>query len=237
MPFMTDTTGSNTAATEGSDGHNVIAVSFEDDGNAYKALTSLSELDSQHRVHVSEAVVVVRGDDGEVVVKDSVESTSLPGTSSGGLIGLLIGVLGGPIGVLVGGTYGLFAGSLFDIADSEEADSALAAISSSVALGHTALLAVVDEQSPEVVEAAMSDLDGTVVRRTVADVEAEIAATESAERKAKREARKELVRERHEHDKTAVQAKLEELKAKLHHRGQTETDDAGRAATTAGSTS
>jgi uncharacterized membrane protein len=237
MPFMTDTTGSNTAATEGWDGHNVIAVSFEDDANAYKALTSLTELDSQHRVRVAEAVVVVRGDDGQVVVKDRVESTSLPGTASGGLIGLLIGVLGGPLGVLVGGTYGLFAGSLFDLSDIEEADSALAAISSSVKLGHAALLAVVDEQSPEVVEAAMSDLDGTVVRRTVADVEAEVAAAESAERKAKREARKELIRERDQHDKAAVQAKLEELKAKLHHRGQTETDDAERPAAPAGSTS
>jgi hypothetical protein len=145
------------------------------------------------------------------------------------------GVIGGPLGMLVGGTYGLFAGSLFALADIDEAESALAAISSSVRLGHTALLAVVDEQSPEVVEAAMSDLDGTVVRRTVADVEAEIAATESAERKAKREARKELVRERHEHDKTAVQTKLEELKAKLHRDRQTETDDADRRPATTGS--
>jgi uncharacterized membrane protein len=230
---MTDTTGSSTAATEGWDGHNVIAVAFEDDRNAYKALTSLKELDSQHRVRVAEAAVVVRDQDGQLVVKDRVESTSLPATAGGGLIGLLIGVLGGPLGVLVGGSYGLFVGSLFDLSDIEEADSALAAISGSVRVGHSALLAAVDEQSPEVVDAAMADLDGTVMRRTVADVEAEIAAAESAERKAKREARKELVRERHEHDKTAVQAKLEELKAKLHGR-QTETDDAATPAGGAG---
>jgi uncharacterized membrane protein len=235
MPSMTDTTGSNAAATEGWDGHNVIAVSFEDDRSAYKALTLLKELDSQHRVRVVEAVVVVRDEDGQVVEKDMVESTSLPGAASGGLIGLMIGVLGGPLGVLVGGTYGLFVGSLFDLSDIEESDSALAAISSSVRLGHTALLAVVDEQSPEVVDAAMADLDGTVVRRSVADVEAEIAAAESAERKAKREARKELIRERHEHNTAAVQTKLQELKAKLQKGRKTETDDADRAPATAGS--
>ena len=231
---MTDTTGSNTVA-EGWAGHNVIAVSFEDDRNAYKALTSLKELDSQKRVRVAEAVVAERSQDGQVVEKDRVETTSLPGAASGGLIGLLIGVIGGPLGVLVGGTYGLFVGSLFDLSDITEADSALAQISGSARLGHTALLAVVDERSPEVVDAAMSDLDGTVVRRSVADVEAEIAAAESAERKAKQEARKELVRERHEHDKTAVQGKLEELKAKLHRGRQTETDDADRAPATTGS--
>jgi hypothetical protein len=39
---------------------------------------------------------------------------------------------------------------------------------------------------------------------------------------------KALVRERHEHDKTAVQTKLEELKAELHRGRRTETDDADR---------
>ena len=225
---MTERTGSGKW-----DGHNVIAVSFEDDRAAYKALTSLDELDSQQRVGVRDAVVVVRDEDGQVIVKERIESTFLRATVGGGLIGLLIGVLGGPLGVVVGGISGLIVGSVFDSSAIEDADSALAAISSSVRLGDTALLAVVDEQSAEVVDAAMSDLDGTVVRRPVADVEAEIAAAENAERTAKREARKELIRETHEHDEAAVQAKLEELKAKLNHGRQTETNDA---ATPAGST-
>ena len=72
------------------------------------------------------------------------------------------------------------------------------------------------EQSPEVVDTAMSGPGGAVLRRPVGEVEAEIAAAAEAERKAKREARKELLRSRHEHDKAAVTAKVEELKAKLH---------------------
>ena len=234
MLFMTDTAGANTVA-EGWDGHNVIAVAFEDDRNAYEALTSLKELDSQQRVGVREAVVVERGQDGQVVEKDRVESTSLPATAGGGLLGLLVGVIGGPLGVLVGGTYGVLVGSLFDLSDISEAESALAQISGSARIGHSALLAVVDERSPDVVDAAMAQLGGTVARRSVADVEGEIAAAESAERTAKQEARKELVRERHEHDKTAVQIKLAELKAKLHRGGQTATDDADRASAPAGS--
>jgi hypothetical protein len=61
----------------------------------------------------------------------------------------------------------------------------------------------------------MSGLGGTVVRRSVADVEAKIAAAESAERKARWEARKGLVRGRDGRDKAAVAAKLDDLKAKL----------------------
>jgi uncharacterized membrane protein len=225
MRAMSETTNNtpNTTAADGLDGYSVIAVSFDDDGNAYKALTLLEELASQRRIDVQEAVVVARGDDGQVVTKDSVESSTPPATATGGTLGLLIGIIGGPLGVLVGGTYGLFVGSLFDISDADAADSALGSISSSVKVGHTALLAVVDEPNTEIVDAAMSDLGGTVARRAMAEVEAEIAAAEDAERKAKREARKELNRSRRERDQASVQAKVAELKGKLHHGQQTET--------------
>jgi hypothetical protein len=84
----------------------------------------------------------------------------------------------------------------------------------------------VDEPSTEVVAAAMAGVGGTVARRSVADVEAEIAAAEDAERKAKQEARKELHRQRREHDKAAVDAKVAELKAELHHGQRSESADA-----------
>ena len=49
------------------------------------------------------------------------------------------------------------------------------------------------------------------------------------------DARKQLMKERQETSKASVQAKLEELKGKLHHGKQDETDDADRAPATAGS--
>jgi uncharacterized membrane protein len=216
---MANTSDSQPAA-ETWDGQNVIAVSFEDDRNAYTALTSLKELDSQERVGVREASVVERGEDGQLQSKDSVGPSDMPATAAGGLMGLLLGILGGPLGVLIGGSYGLFVGSLFDLGELTEADSALGEISSTIKTGHTALLAVVDEQSPEVVDAAMAQAGGTVARRRLADVEAEIAAAEDAERTAKREARKELMRGRRDRDKAAIEAKVNELKAKLHHESQ-----------------
>ena len=126
----------------------MIAVSFEDDHEAYHALSLLKELDSQQRMGVQEAVVV-RGEDGQLVEKDGTQSEYLAGTASGGLIGLLLGIIGGPFGVLIGGATGQRLGSLYDLADHEDTDSALGAISSSVQAGRTALLADVVEQSPE----------------------------------------------------------------------------------------
>ncbi len=194
----------------------VILVGFDDDSKAYEALTKLKELDSQHQLDLVEAEVVIRGDDGRVDVKDEVNDFAAGATVTGGLIGLLVGVLGGPLGIIVGGASGLFVGSLFDLDDADETDSALGDLSRTLRPGRHALLAQLQEPSIEVVDAAMADLGGTVLRRGVDDVEAEIAAAEDAQREAKKAARKQLLHQRHEQHKDKIRAKIAELKAKLH---------------------
>src|SRR4029453_15023124 len=104
-------------------------------------------------------------------------------------------VIGGPLGVLIGGATGVLVGSLFDLDDDEATESALSAVSSSVRPGRPALLAVGAEENPEVIDAVMTENGGTVVRRQLADVMAEIAAAEEAQEQAKREARKRLMEE------------------------------------------
>jgi uncharacterized membrane protein len=195
---------------------NVLAVGFDDDRAAFEALTTLKELDSQGQVRVVEAAVVTRSDDGQVHVKDEVGDDQLIGTASGGLIGLVIGILGGPLGVLIGGASGLLLGSLYDMADADDTDSVLGEMSKMVEVGRNSLLAQVVEQSPEVIDAAMARMSGTVVRRAKYEVAGEIAAAEEAQRKAKQEARKELRKECYEEHREQVDAKVAELKSKLH---------------------
>jgi len=198
------------------EGRSVLAVSFQEDSKAYEALTRLKELDSQHQIDLSAAAVVLRGEDGQIAVKDEVGDVDLAGTATGGLLGLLIGILGGPLGILIGGATGLLIGSLFDAEDADDTESVLSDISRSVRVGHTAVLAEVSEQSPEIVDAAMSQLGGSVLRRPVYEVEAEIAAAEHAQRAAKKEARKQLREQRHEKHEKKVHENVEELKAKVH---------------------
>ena len=195
---------------------NVVVVDFTDDESAYGALTALKELDSQGQIKVVDAAVVTRGDDGHIQTKDQVGDDDLAGTASGGIVGLLIGILGGPLGVLLGGATGLTIGSLYDMADADDTDSVLSEVSKTVQTGRNAVLAQVVEQSPEVVDTAMERLSGTVVRRPVYEVESEIAAAQEAQREAKKAARKKLREARHEKRQEEAHAKVEELKAKLH---------------------
>ncbi len=195
---------------------NVVVVNFDEDSKAYEALTSLKELDSQGQVELRAAAVVVRDDDGKVIVKDETGDSYGVGTATGGIVGLLIGVIGGPLGVLLGGATGLLAGSLFDLEKEFHTESALSRISHSVKVGHTALLAELSETSPEVLDSDMARLSGEVSRHPVHEVEAEIAAAEETQHEAARDARKRLHKERHEQHQKEIDAKIEELKAKLH---------------------
>ena len=194
---------------------NVVAVSFSEHSNAYEALNRLKELDGTDEVSVRGAAVVIRGEDGKVVTKEQIGDESWTGTASGGLIGLLIGVLGGPLGIIVGGASGVLVGSLFDEDDMDETESALADISKSVRVGTPALLADVIEENPVAIDAAMANLGGTVLRRSAGDVQAEVAAAEEAQREAKKKARKELRDARHKKHKEEIDAKVADLKAKL----------------------
>jgi uncharacterized membrane protein len=208
---------------EMSNRENVIIVSFPEDSDAYEALTTLKQLDSQHQIDLAGAAVVVRDEDGHVDVKDEVEDSSYAGTVGGAFVGLLIGIIGGPLGILIGGATGVLVGSLFDVQDVDDTESALTDVSKAVRVGQTALLADVTEPSTEVIDAAMQSLGGKILRRTVEDVEAEIATADKAQRAAKREARKQLLEARkqlleaeHEKHKEEIRAKIEELKSKLH---------------------
>ncbi len=198
---------------------NVLVVSFGDnpakDTNAYQALTDLEQLDSQGQIKIADAAVVTRDQDGHIEVKSEVGNDPYLGTASGGLIGLLLGIIGGPLGVLLGGTYGALVGSLFDIDDAETTDSVLGEISKQARATRTVVLAQVDEQSPDVIDAAMARLGGEVMRRPVVVVELELGAAQEAPRWAAREARKELQQARLEKSKADAHAKVEELKSKL----------------------
>ena len=202
---------------------NVIAATFESDDAAYGALAELKQLDADGVIDIHGAAVVTRDEDGRVVTKDATGAKEPLGIATGGIVGLLIGILGGPLGILIGGTTGVLVGSLFDLDEAEDTESVLAALSKTVRNGQDTLLAELREAGDHsAVDGVMASRPGTVLRRDVHDVEAEIAAAELAQREASREARKRLWEERRQRQRSEVEAKVAEMKAKLpsRHRGE-----------------
>jgi uncharacterized membrane protein len=196
---------------------NVIVTTFSEDSRAYEALARLKELAAEDQIDLHDGAVVERAQ-GTLHVRDDAgnEDAGLA-TLTGGTIGLLIGILGGPLGVLFGGAVGLLTGAIIDTDQDEETDSVLEHISRSIGNGETAVLADLDESAPAPVDGVMAALDGRVARYARKDVEAEIAGAQEAAHKARVQARKELRHQRREATVEKVQEKLRELRERLRH--------------------
>jgi long-subunit acyl-CoA synthetase (AMP-forming) len=115
----------------------------------------------------------------------------------------------------VGLTGGALVGGSFDMRHADEQEEVLTQLNAAINPGHTVLVAQVNEPSVAVLDKAMADLGGIVVRRSEADVLTELEAADdaadaaqAAARKAVREQKMAEVNQNHEERITALKAKL-----------------------------
>jgi uncharacterized membrane protein len=159
---------------------------------------------------------VVRTAAGELHMLDEWENLGPVGMAGGSLIGLLIGVLGGPVGVLLGWGAGATVGGAFDSDRSVKSDEALTVLGTAIPAGSTALIASVEEPAVEVIDGEMKELEGEVTRRPVDEVMSEFEAAEDAADAAAHEARREIREKRKAEFDTGVEERVGKLKEKLH---------------------
>ncbi len=196
-------------------GDNVVLVAFYENRKAYEGFSLLKSLSDQKQLTVSSAAAVERDQAGKLQIKDSLDAETGRATAGGGFVGMLIGVLGGPVGMLLGLTGGALVGGSYELRRSDDQDEVLTQLNAAINPGHTVLVAQVNEPSVEVLDKAMADLGGTVVRRSEDEVLTEIEAAEdaahaaqAAARKAVREQKKAEVKENRDDRIAALKAKF-----------------------------
>jgi uncharacterized membrane protein len=90
----------------------LVGISFGDAYRAQEFLTAAQRLASTGRMHLKDAVFVVKKEDGATVVRETLDPqpgrTALSGAVWASLLGLL---LGGPVGWLAGGAIGAAGGA------------------------------------------------------------------------------------------------------------------------------
>ena len=183
---------------------NVIAVTFPEESKAYQALSELRQASDAGRLDLVSAAVVRRAPDGHLSVPEQEDTTGAAGTATGGLLGML---MGWGAGALVGG--------LLDIDRAERSADVLTEFGQAVPPGQTALLAQVTEYATEVVDGQVSALGGTVYRRPVTEVVAELEAASAAAEAAQAEARRVVREQKRSERKEKLDERLASLKTRL----------------------
>jgi uncharacterized membrane protein len=195
---------------------NVVVVRFTEAAKTHDAWAVLKKCDADDRINLKSAAMVQRMSDGTLHTIEDWDKLGPVGMAGGGLIGMLIGILGGPVGVLLGWGAGATLGGAFDMDRAITSDEALTVLATAIPAGSTAILADVEEFAVEVIDGEMKKLDGVVTRLPADEVVAEAATAEDAADAAAREARR-TVREKRKAELHADVAEgVARVKEKLH---------------------
>ena len=196
--------------------HNFVIVGFEESANAYKALSVLRGAAAEGRITIAAAVIGERGADGSLRLAEGEDAVIGSATVGGGLIGMAVGILGGPLGMLLGWGAGSLIGGFADADRVDLSETAISELSGRLPAGTTAILAEVEEYATEVLDGVVSPLGGQVLRLEADQVLGELEAAEAAAIAADREAARVLRQERGQERKQKWEDRVDSLREKLH---------------------
>ena len=202
---------------------NLILANYKVESEAYQALSELKRETANANYTISQAVIVKK-ENGKLSVMDGFVNGAAAGddTMTGGLIGSLLGILGGPLGILLGGSMGMLIGGAVDAGDMADNASLLEKAGDSILDGETAIILLAQEEYETALTAKLNNFEVTITRFDAAEVAAEVEHAREVEKQMAKEAREKMREERSEAFKESVAKKSEELKNWFSHLGKGE---------------
>ncbi len=193
---------------------NLVAVLFEKESEGYQAMTQLRQLPDSDQALILQMVLVKRqGNNMNVCDRYDSGVNTTDDTMVGGLVGSLVGVLGGPVGVLLMGSYGMLAGSLFDEEDALSGEAMIETVAGKMVDGEVALIALVDEENESFLDGQLSGFKAQIIRFDAAAVAEEIEEAQRAEKELARQAKAEVRKAKKEERKKNIEEKRAKIKA------------------------
>ena len=206
----------------------------EVESEGYQAISKLREMPDTNSYTIYQ-MALIKKENGAVKVCESYDSgvNTTDSALKGGLIGGLVGILGGPIGVLLMSSYGLAAGSLVDMGDALDGASMIETVVDKLG-DSVALVIFADERNESVLDAHLADQFKVEIRRYNAEavakeVEEAVLMEEEMARQARLNLRKDVksdlkqnadetkaqINETKDQIKTAVEEAKDEIKTTL----------------------
>lgn len=151
----------------------LVVVGFEDPNEADRALTELARLQKEYLIDLEDAVVAIRGPDGKLRLKQSVDlvgvgaaSGSLWGAMWGSLVGILFmnPLIGLATGAALGAGAGALSGSLSDYGID---DGFIRSIGETLQPNTSALFVLLRKVQPEKVLEELKGFRGRILRSSL----------------------------------------------------------------------
>ncbi|MGN1401037.1 MAG: DUF1269 domain-containing protein [Bacillus sp. (in: firmicutes)] len=199
---------------------NVVLTYFDVESEGYQAISELKKVATFEDRFTLSQVALIKKEDGQIYVKESFDTGKRTNDDllKGGLIGGLIGILAGPVGILLGMWAGASVGSLKDARDLEVEDNLLLSITSRLIDGDEAIIAVIEEKTEEAYDRVMDQFDSVTIRYDAQYIRKEVNHAFEVQKHLHKEAREKMreVRSQARHSKMEVyKNKMKEQKKRL----------------------
>jgi len=171
----------------------MIVIVFDDEAKALDGLQAVRELDSDGEISVFEVQVVAKTPDGGARVIRNDDLLSVPMLAGGTAVGAILGLIGGPLGVITCGTAGAVVGAIADAQKAGLTDDFVGEVSRALKPGKVAVVADIMEEAVTPLDERIERIGGVVLRRmntlvetTEEDLDAEAHRAEMQQLKAER---------------------------------------------------
>jgi uncharacterized membrane protein len=192
----------------------MLVVVFDNESRAYEGSHILKQLDAEGSITIHAESVIKKNADGTVTLERSEDGFPVR-TAAGTAIGSLIGMLGEPVGLGIGGTTVIPAGRIEDFNVAGLEAEFLEKVAIALTPGKYAIVSDLSEEWIAPIDTAMETLGGTVNRAARNNFEADLRAKDVAAIRA--EIRQVKIEHAHAFAdrKATLQAKIDELTANL----------------------
>ena len=145
----------------------IAVAAFQEEDAATEALKQLKELKKTRIIGIIDAAVIRKDDDGKLHIKETADMTAKKGVGIGALIGGAVGLLAGPVGIIVGA--GALVGWLAGRRDKGFKDERLERLGDSLTPGSSAIIAVVEHKWVAELERELASAGADVATEALAE--------------------------------------------------------------------
>ncbi len=149
----------------------LIVVVFDNESKAFEGVRVLRDLESEGQISVYESRVLAKDKAGVAHLLNSDDKQAGPLIAGGTAVGGLIGIIGGPPGILIGAATGALIGAVGDLKEVGVTDEFVRDIKTALKPGKVALVADIVEEWMTPLDTRMEAIGGVVFRRARTYVE------------------------------------------------------------------
>ncbi|QQK08661.1 DUF1269 domain-containing protein [Miniphocaeibacter halophilus] len=201
---------------------NVDLINFKNSEDAHEVFDKLSNNPMKDNYTINQMVIVSKSN-GKIIVEDIYDSglDTRDDMIKGGLIGGLVGILSGPIGILLFSGLGVLIGNRMDIADATKNMSLIEQVGILVNEDEEAIILLIEEEI-DGIDKEIEEYDHVLTRFKASEVQYEVEEAKELEKHLERETRYKIREQRTGERKAKVKKyreritkEFDELKEKI----------------------